>query len=683
MAESRMNTSLLRRRKGLSFRVLLLGVVLGLILASTLSTTWLSARGMRSVILTLRDRQIETTLDAVTGRVEDLFEPSDRLLFNLSKRIRTGTLSLEHPLEVAKALSESLEFEDGIKWICFGYPDGSFAGAWTHENSVVLNTSQPGKGRPQEWELVAQGEYLPFERNDVPDSFDARERVWFQLAQSSREPTWTPPYEFADGGTGISVALAVRDENGTLLGVLSVDFLLKDVTSYLEKLKEEFQGDSLVFSIRGHIIASAKDLDKNPLTEEIRERLENEQVWESLKKNGEHLVMDFSTPSDTYIVGVRRAGVLGNLDCVSAIIFSHKQTFGAMEENILHGAMAALVALAVALCIGGFLAGRIANPLKALSSAVSRIGRFDLSAHDMPNSGVREIRTLSESIELLRSGLQSFSHYVPVDLVRDLVKSGQVAALGGERRETVLFFCDLAGFTAYAESTPPEESVATLTGYFEDFGEAIELHGGVIDKFMGDGIMALFNAPQKIPAPAAAACRAALTGIYSMRRRDHGFAVRIGLHLGECLVGNVGTSTRFSYTAIGDCVNLASRLEGLNKSYGTRIIASAAFREAAGDEEFLWRPLDRVTVAGRTAPLDIFELVESRSVATPYQHQLVETYTKALEAYHGRDLDTTLRLLQPLEHQDEPSLLLLLRVRDLLAHAKMGEWDSISRHDEK
>jgi len=301
----------------------------------------------------------------------------------------------------------------------------------------------------------------------------------------------------------------------------------------------------------------------------------------------------------------------------------------------------------------------------------------------MPDSGVREIRTLSESIELLRSGLQSFSHYVPVDLVRELVKSGGVAELGGERRDAAILFCDLAGFTAYAEANPPEEAVDTLTGYFEDFGKAIEANGGVIDKFMGDGIMALFNAPERIPSPAAAACRAALAGIRSMQDRKSAFSVRIGLHCGECLVGNVGTATRFSYTAIGDCVNLASRLEGLNKTYGTRIIASSTFREAAGEEAFLWRPLDRVAVAGRAGPLEIHELVVERAAATPQQVGIARQYAESLEAFLRHDLETALRCLLPIEDEDEPARLLARRVKALLAGKDRGEWDSVTRHVKK
>ncbi len=670
-----------RPRRSISFRTLLLAAILGLIVASSVSTTWIGVHALGTVIRALLEQQIETTLDAVTGRVEDLFEPSDRLLLSLAKRVRNGSFPTGDPLTVARTLAEALEFEEGINWISFGYPDGGFAGAWAEDGGIVINISRPGR-LPQEWRIAPDGGLEPFARATMPTAFDSRERQWFQLAKENGGMVWTPPYEFADGdGPGISVTKAVRADDGTLLGVFSVDFLLRDVTDYLEELKQEFQGDTLVFSIRGHIIASAKDLHANPIIARIREELESKGVWEDLRNNGGHLRMDFPVEGDTYVAGVRRAKVPGDLDCVSAIIFSRNQAFGAQERIIKHGVIAALVALAVSLVVGFLLAGKIAGPLGALAKAVARISHFDLSPHPMPRSDVREIRTLSESIEVLRTGIQSFSHYVPVDLVRDLVKSGGVAELGGEKRQVALLFCDLAGFTAYAETNPPEDAVDTLTSYFEDFGRAIEASGGVIDKFMGDGIMALFNAPARLPNPSSAACEAALNAVAAMKSRGSTFSVRVGLHSGECLVGNVGTSNRFSYTAIGDCVNLASRLESLNKKYGSHILASSTFREAAGDADFVWRWLDRVAVAGRSAPLDIYELLDFRASATGAAIDVAESYTAAFEAFLQRDFEAALQRLAPWVDHDEPSHLLAERIqksRDI-----DGDWDGVRRYSQK
>ena len=673
-----------RRGRVVSFRSLLLTVILGLILASSISTTWFGARGLGTVISALLNRQIETTLDAVTGRVENLFEPSDRLLLTFAQRIRSGSLPISDPVGVARGLSEALQFEVGIAWICFGYADGRFAGAWTDGGQPVMNVSSPGGGgSAQEWKPGPDGKLVPFSRDSLPQSFDPRERKWFQLAKDHPGLVWTPPYDFADGGRGISVSLAVRAEDGSLIGVLSVDFLLRDVTDYLEHLKKEFHGDTLVFLIHGQTLAAPKDLNADPIIERIRKKLAVREAYEKVHSEGGRLIMEIPLQGDTFFAGVRCASVPGDLDCVSTIIFSRKEAFGALDAIIYHGILTALGALGVSLAAGFFLAGRIANPLRSLAADVARIARFDLSPRPMPRSDIREIRALAESMELMRTGLGSFSHYVPVDLVRDLVRSGGVAALGGERREVAIMFCDLAGFTAYAENTTPEDAVKILTAYFEDFGNAMEANDGVIDKFLGDGMMGIFNAPERIANPAASACRAALQGIAAMHARKSRFPVRVGLHCGECLVGNVGTATRFTYTAIGDCVNLTSRLEGLNKHYATQILASSTFQQAAGDTEFLWRRLDRVAVAGRTAPLDIYELLGLRAGASVESLGIAENYSAAFEAFLRRDFEQALRQLDLIPGSDEPSRLLRHRIAHELPGSTEPGCEGVNRFLEK
>ena len=672
------------KARTVSFRLLLLTVILGLILASSLSTTLFGARGLATVIRNLLERQIESTLDAVTVRVESLFEPSDRLLQTFEKRIRTGTLPISDQVELARVFAEALEFEDGIKWIYFGYADGRLSGALIDHRQIVLDVSTPGSPG-QEWKEGVGGHLVPFQSGAEPQPFDARERIWFQLAKDHPGIVWTPPYQYAgDQGRGLTVCKAVRAADGTFLGVVGVDFLLKDVTDYLRRLENEYQGELRVFSMNGNILASPASPKYDPIIEMIRKELDNPEVREKIRIKGGCAVMDLPVPGDTLIAGVRRAEVPGDLDCVIAIVFSRKQAFGALENTIRMGVLTALVALGASLAVGVFIAGRIATPLKGLAAAVARIGRFDLGPHPMPRSSVREIRTLSDSIEIMRSGLQSFSHYVPVDLVRDLVQGGGVAALGGERREVTIMFCDLVGFTAYSENTAPEEAVEILTRYFEDFGSAIDANDGVIDKFLGDGMMAVFNAPARIADPAAAASRAALGGIAAMQARASRFAVRIGLHCGECLIGNVGTATRFTYTAIGDCVNLASRLEGLNKTYGTQIIASSTFQQAAGDAEFLWRRLDRVAVAGRAAPLDVFELVGLRAAVSEEALRVAESYTAAFEAFLRREFAEASRLLkQPFLSADKPSQVLRARIEQETSSPTETGWEGVNRFEEK
>jgi hypothetical protein len=210
---------------------------------------------------------------------------------------------------------------------------------------------------------------------------------------------------------------------------------------------------------------------------------------------------------------------------------------------------------------------------------------------------------------------------------------------------------------------------------------------GVIDKFLGDGLMALFNAPSQLDGHAAAACRAAVEAIGELGESGAGKSyvprVRVGLNGGEALAGNIGTSERFSYTAIGDCVNLASRLEGMNKFYGTSVIASAAIRRAAGDADFVWRALDRVAVVGRKEPLEIFELVGLRASVGEGKLKMVGVFARALELYFAKKFAEACELLGEIEGVDSAARVLLSRARESVAHPPTENWDGVFRADHK
>ena len=663
-----------------SFRTLLLTLVLGLILLSTGTMGWLAVSAVQEAVPELIDGQIEVTLDAVTGQIEALFDPSDRLLNSLSSRMQAGTLATGDPQALARNLADALQFENGIAWIGFGYPDGRFAGAWSEKGETGMTIAAPDGRPPEEWKLDAHGGQTPVTRPNMSVAYDARKRIWFQMAQDQPGMIWTPPYDFLGLGRGISAAYAVHGADGRLEGVFTVDFLLVDMGRYLERQRRKFSTDTLVLTMSGNVLAAPAALAVPDVVEKVRHILLNPGERKKIEFGRERVIREILSGDDRYIVGLRAAQVPGGLDFASVVIVSRKATFGSVDKILRDSFLIACGALLVSLAAGFVLAGWIANPLKLIAGEVSRIGNFDLQARETPGSAIREVRVLSEAVVRMRSSLEAFSHYVPVDLVRNIVRGGGVAALGGDRREVSLMFCDLADFTPYAERVPPEVAFETLTIYFESFGSAIDLQGGVIDNFLGDGIMALFNAPEKISRHAAAACRAALEGSSVLgARRLPGtglpFHVRVGLHCGEALLGNVGTSSRFAYTAIGDCVNLCSRLEGLNKVYGTGIIASAAIREAAGDRDFLWRYLDRVVVAGRKEPLDIFELLNLRNEATADQLRLAEIYPAALEACHRRAFKQARTMIEPLVPIDFASGRLLRRIEKFLETPADESWD--------
>jgi len=307
---------------------------------------------------------------------------------------------------------------------------------------------------------------------------------------------------------------------------------------------------------------------------------------------------------------------------------------------------------------------------------------------------VREIAIVGDSFDRMKSGLRSFVKYVPREVVRELILQKQDAARGGALRQLTLFFSDVAGFTRISENLSPTEVFTELGDYFELVTDiVVEKFGGTLDKFVGDGIVAFFNAPAPIERHADVACQAALEVVHKLADLETGrhaeahpiFRTRIGLHTGEVLVGNIGTQHRLSYSAIGDAVNLASRLEGLNKLYGTLILASGKTKTEAGDR-FEWRYIDRVAVLGRSQSTDVFELLGYKDSVPTGKLALREEYEAGLEKYFEGDFrGASIHFAAVIAQQpaDGASQVLLSRCNDLARRPVPTLWSGIYEMLEK
>lgn len=215
-----------------------------------------------------------------------------------------------------------------------------------------------------------------------------------------------------------------------------------------------------------------------------------------------------------------------------------------------------------------------------------------------------------------------FSLYLPPVVVERMVAGGRMPELGGEEREVTVLFSDIAGFTAISEACDPAALVQGLNTYFSTMTDIIEAHGGFVDKYIGDAIVAVFGAPVQDARHGEQALRAAMQMRDALRAEPERFSLaglplktRIGLNTGRVLIGNIGSPRRFNYTAMGDAVNLASRLEGANKAYGTSILVSEDTMRAAGDA-VVARRVDVVRVVGRAQPVRLYEPLAPRDTAS-------------------------------------------------------------------
>jgi adenylate cyclase len=329
------------------------------------------------------------------------------------------------------------------------------------------------------------------------------------------------------------------------------------------------------------------------------------------------------------------------------IVVPEEDFFGAVKKQAIEAAGVAIFAALVSVFLGVFFANRVSDSLRLIADELGRIGRFELGGAKLPQSSlVREVNDMAEATDAMKSSLKSFGRYVPKDLVSEMLRTGTEAKLGGDKKELTMLFSDIAGFTSVAETMEPDELVELLADYLEAMSDCIKDNGGTVDKFIGDAIMAFWGAPRDLSDHAAHACRAAL----AMRARlsrlleewdamgRPRFETRIGLNTGGTLVGNIGAPERLNYTAMGDSVNLASRLENLNKSYGTHILCGDATVKAAGDG-FVFRPVDWVAVKGKKRGILISELVGLSDEVDDSIKAAVEEYRAALDLYRARKFD--------------------------------------------
>ncbi len=279
----------------------------------------------------------------------------------------------------------------------------------------------------------------------------------------------------------------------------------------------------------------------------------------------------------------------------------------------------------------------------------------------------------------------AFRYYLSPEVIERVLENPSLLRLGGEKREITSFFSDIAGFTAVAEGLAPDRLVALLNEYLTEMTDIILGSGGTLDKYVGDAIVAFWNAPLDQPDHALRACRAALlcrSRLASLQpsfgeHYGHGIAMRIGLNSGPAVVGNMGSSRRFDFTAMGDTVNLASRLEGACKPFGISLLV--------GEETYLRvrgtlaaREVDLIRVVGKTRPVRAYEILGESGAETAGEAERLVAYQTALEAYRARDWQKAAALFSvPAKAGDPVSGLYLRRCRELAAAPPPVDWDGV------
>ena len=283
----------------------------------------------------------------------------------------------------------------------------------------------------------------------------------------------------------------------------------------------------------------------------------------------------------------------------------------------------------------------------------------------------------------------AFSTYVSGDVVKEIISDPSRLQLGGTKRHMTAIFTDVKGFSTISEQLDPEELVSLLNKYLSAMSDIILAEKGTIDKYEGDAIIAFFGAPLELKAHALRACISAINikkmeteinkTIVEHKLSPSPLLTRVGVNTGDMVAGNMGTANKMNYTIMGNAVNLAARLEGVNKQYGTWILASEYTVSETGDH-LLSRKLDRVRVVGINEPVRLYELIDLYELANEQDIKLVSVFHEALDFFEQRNWKQAadgFREASALKNTDEPAKMYLERSKKFLETPPKDSWDGV------
>ena len=393
------------------------------------------------------------------------------------------------------------------------------------------------------------------------------------------------------------------------------------------------------------------------------------------------------------------------MDMMAQVRADAKATMRDQTTAITISVILTVLASILGLLFSLFISTGITKPVRRLLDGTRAVeagrldGSIDVTTRDEIGQLTTAFNKMVEQLRLKEQLRETFGRYVDPRVVEGLIDRQSPTATDGERRVMTVLFCDMKGFTSLSEGMTPQGLVKVMNHYLSTMSGPIRSHRGIIDKYIGDAIMAYWGPPfTEHSEQARLACLAAvemadrgkalrteLPELLGVRTVPSDCEVRIGIATGEVLVGSIGSEFMMSYTVMGDAVNLASRLENANKIYGSHSLASEAAIMAAGDAVES-REVDRLVVVGQTHPEAVFEIIGRAGELTEKQLELLARYAEGLAAYRAHRWDDAHRAFQAALEAipgDGPSMAMAQRVENFQANPPPADWDGAWRPDQK
>lgn len=680
----------------------------------------INSRGTQDSVYSVSTNLVTEILKSVDTKLEAYYTPASQeihsILFHYWNEDKyhfqkDSEAALDYFMEILNTHKEfaMVYFGDTKGNLIMGrrMPDGSLTRRYITRTAETVKTSYVHENKS----YIAS---YPNTEEDTATGYDPRTRGWYKKAVTQKRTVWTNVYIFAtDNMPGFSCASPVYDDGGNLLGVVCIDIGILDLSLYLGNISTTAHSRLFIYDNDNQIIAKPMKAD-DPIdillnvypgadgsntynmknVDDPADPIIAEAFKYSINRENPDDIYSFKLNNKNYFCKVDSISLDSDLSMNIGMVIPDEDIMGNVYRNNKTVLIISICVILVAIIISIVISSLISRPMKTLSDEMNNISTLDIEEEDEDiDSGIKEIDTMVYSFQGMKQGLLNFKKYVPSDLVAMLIKNNQNAEIGGKRQTLTLMFSDIENFTGITEKTSPEEMVNRLYVYFSLLAHTITDNKGTIDKYIGDSIMAFWGAPIEIDVKlhAKLACLSALicqmqgNNLSATWKREGkpAFRTRFGIHTGEVVVGNMGSDERINYTVLGDNVNLASRLEGLNKYYGTEIIVSSTTHNLVKDE-FEFRVLDKITVKGKTQPIFIYELLAEKDKLDRSLLRTYRIYEAGFKCYLSGDWDGCIRYMKSvIKDLNDPAAKVLKERAENFKINPPAKWTGVYVFDKK
>lgn len=661
-------------------RTHILEVFLFLIACACALIIWFTYYKNSAAILDIADRIMKRMSSNIISETECFTSKIERVADVTSWFLEQHPDMNEASPAVEGFMLKSIQSFPDFFGLFIGWPDGGFTAAYKLSGKNAAYYDGPGQIPPgtdfglqvinrfvsppvKSWTFKDQNLQTIGTETIPLGGYDPRIRSWYKGAAESKRVFWTDFYYYWSdvdkghkGRRGISIAKAARNAKGEIIAVVGGDIPLNELSLFLiEQKVGEFGASFLVESETGKILLP--ELARINPKAHVSQELISLAYRLSIEKKDPVFV--FSDQDGTSYIAAVKPLQLSSITNWSIITIDTLEDF--LSVLIKTQRQVVLISLGILLVVSLLVvifSRKISRPIVLLAKETDKITHLDLTSEVRIDSNIKEIHLLDTTVASLRKAIRSFSRYLPKDVVKRLIEKNQDILIGGEEKEITILFSDIRDFTHLVEVLPIDVFMPLLTEYFDLLSRIILRDNGTIDKYIGDSIMAFWGAPQELRDHARLACIAALHCSKALKtlnaKRQNvkapEFFTRFGIHTGKVIVGNIGTEERMNYTAIGDSVNIAARLQEVNKIYQTEILISEPVYQQIG-KQFLVRPLDVVEVKGRKEKMKIYELVaaiegDPEILASQEEIVRIGAFTKAYDLFAQGSFEKARELFQ-------------------------------------